>query len=103
MKTKSFKKYLEKRLDKNEIAEIRQQADLEVKILKSIQKVISDTLADYMKKSNINFNELVRRLDTSPSHSAKIQKGEANLTISSIARLFALIGKKPGEVFKKRK
>jgi hypothetical protein len=42
MKTKSFKKYLEKRLDKNEIAEIKEQAQLEIRIFKSIQKVLKD-------------------------------------------------------------
>lgn len=35
MKTKSFQKYLEKRLDKDEIAEIEQQAELEIRMLKS--------------------------------------------------------------------
>lgn len=44
MKTKSFQKYLESRLDKEEIAEIEAQAALEIKILKFIQKVVVDTL-----------------------------------------------------------
>ena len=39
MKTKSFKKYLEKRLDKVEIAEIKQQAQLEIKMLKFLLRV----------------------------------------------------------------
>ena len=42
MKTKSFKNYLEKRLDKNEIAEIKQQAQFEIKMLKSIAKEPKD-------------------------------------------------------------
>ena len=103
MKTKSFKNYLDKRLDKNEIAEIKQQAQLEIRILKSIQNIISDTMADYMKKKKIGFNELVRRLDSSPAHVAKIQRGEANLTLSSLAHLFALMGKEPKDVFKNKK
>ncbi len=37
MKTKSFQQYLEKRLDNDEI---EQQAQLEIKILQSIQKLI---------------------------------------------------------------
>ena len=36
MKTKSFQAYLEKRLDKDEIAEIRQQAQSEIRLLKSL-------------------------------------------------------------------
>ena len=103
MKTKSFQKYLEKRLNKSEIAQIREQAHLEIRILKSIQRIISDTMNDYMKKNKIGFNELVRRLDSSPSHIAKIQRGEANLTLSSLAHLLALMGKEPKDVFKNKK
>ena len=89
MKIKSFQKYLETRLNKKEIAEIEKQAKREVKILQSIQKLIADAIDDYMKKNQIGFNELVRRLDSSPTHVAKIQRGEANLTLSSLAHLFA--------------
>lgn len=103
MKTKSFQKYLEKRLSKEEIAEIEKQAHLEVKILKSIQQNISSAVDDYMKKNKIGFNELVRRLDSSPTQVAKIQRGKINLTLSSMAHLFALLGKEPRDVFKSRK
>ncbi len=41
MKTKSFQKYLEKRLTKKEIEKVREQAQLEVKNLRSKQKSIS--------------------------------------------------------------
>jgi transcriptional regulator with XRE-family HTH domain len=100
MKTKNFKKYLEKRLTSAEIAEIDRQAELEVKILRSIQALITEAMNDYMKKNNIGFNELVRRLDASPSHVAKIQRGEANLTLASLAHIFALLGKEPQEIFR---
>ncbi len=103
MKTKSFQKYLEQRLNKDEIAEIEEQAKLEVKILTSIQQLISSAMEEYMEKNNIGFNELVRRLDSSPAHVAKIRRGEANLTLSSLAHLFAALGKEPQEVFKGRK
>lgn len=43
MRTKSFKKYIEKRLDKDEIKEIERQAELEIRILESLQHLISDT------------------------------------------------------------
>ncbi len=61
MKTKSFKAYLEKRLNKEEIAQIKEQAEREV----------------------------------------RIQKGEANLRLSSIAHLFALMDKTPKDNFRK--
>lgn len=99
MKTKGFTKYLEKRLNKDEIAKIKEQAEREVRILTSMQKSIADAMAEYMKQNEIGFNELVRRLDSSPSHITKIQRGQANLTVSSLAHLFALMGKEPGEIF----
>jgi DNA-binding Xre family transcriptional regulator len=103
MKTKSFQEYLEKRLNKKEIAEIEEQARLEAKILRSIQRFITEAVDEYMQKNEIGFNELVRRLDASPSHVAKIQRGEANLTISSLAHICALLGKEPMDVFKGKK
>lgn len=103
MKKNNFEKYLEKRLNKEEIAEITKQAQLEVEILMFIQNIISDTMSDYMEKQNIGFNELVRRLDSSPTHVAKIRRGEANLTLSSLAHILALMGKAPGDVFKSKK
>lgn len=103
MKTKSFQKYLEKRLNKDEIAEIERQAALEVEMLRAIQQMISTVIEDYMVKNNVGFNELVRCLDASPSHVAKMRRGEANLTISSMAHLFAALGKEPQEVFRSKK
>ncbi len=103
MKTKSFQKYLEKRLNKEEIAEIEEQAKREIQILSSIQKLIASAMDDYMTKKKIGFNELVRRLDSSPAHVAKMRRGEANLTLSSLAHLFATLEKEPQEVFKSKK
>lgn len=103
MKTKSFQSYLEKRLDQAEIAEIEEQARLEVAILRSIQDAVSNALTEYMKVNDVGFNELVKRLDSSPSHVSKIQRGEANLTLSSLAHLFALLGKEPHDIFKSGK
>ncbi len=103
MKTKSFQKYLETRLNKEEIAEIRHQAQLEVKILRSLQQMITDSMNEYMDNENIGFNELVRRLDSSPTHIAKIQRGEANLTLSSLAHILALMGKEPKDIFRTKK
>lgn len=100
MKTKSFDDYLKTRLTDEEIAEIKRKAQLEVAILRSIQKVLSDTMADYMKKNKIGFNEVVRRLATSPSQAAKIQRGQANLTLASFAHFLALMGKEPKDVFR---
>ncbi len=103
MKTKSFEAYLKKRLDKDEIAQIKEQAEREVRIFKSLQQMLADMTTAYMKKNKIGFNELARLLDASPSQLAKIQKGEANLRLSSLAHLLALMGTDPKDFFKFRK
>ncbi|HEX4068539.1 MAG TPA: hypothetical protein VHX42_00415, partial [Candidatus Babeliales bacterium] len=100
MRTKNFYDILEERLTKEQIAEIERRAQLEVDILKSIQKVLADTMAQYMKKNKIGFNEVVRRLSTSPSQAAKIQRGQANLTLASFAHFLALMDKEPKDIFK---
>jgi transcriptional regulator with XRE-family HTH domain len=99
MKTKSFQEYLEKRLSKAEIAEIELQAKFEKEALVALQKDITQAIDSYMKKENIGFNELVRRLDISPTQLAKIQRGEANITLATIAHIFALFKKRPHLVF----
>lgn len=101
MKTKSFKDYLEKRLNKKEIAQIKEQAEREVRIFKSFQKMLADMTNEYMEKNKVGFNEFARLLDSSPSQLAKIQKGEANLRLSSLAHLFALMNKDPKDIFRK--
>ncbi|MCL5260192.1 MAG: helix-turn-helix domain-containing protein [Gammaproteobacteria bacterium] len=95
MRTKNFHTYLKKRLDKKEIAEISKQALLEKQALQKLQDDISKIIYEYMGEQGIGFNELVRRLGVSPSQISKIQKGEANLTIASLAHIFALLKKTP--------
>src|ERR1700722_5438747 len=95
MKTASFRDYLKKRLNKEEIQEIRQQVDSEFEALKGLQKNVSLALTDYMEKEKIGFNELVRRLGISPTQLTKIQKCQANLTLATLAHISALLRKKP--------
>ena len=102
MKTRSFAEYAKKRLTKEEIEQIDKEAEREVQFLKSMQMMISVVVDDYMKKNKIGFNELVRRLDTSPSYLSKVKRGEANLTFSSFAHLCAKMEKEPEEIFKSR-
>lgn len=103
MKTKSFQKYLEKRLEKKEIADIERQAKLEIQILVNFQKAITGIIDDYVKKNSIGFNELARKLDWSPSKVAKTRRGEANLTLTSLAHLLASLGTDHQEILKSKK
>lgn len=95
MKTKSFQVYLEKRLNKKEISEIKAQAIFEKRVFESLQADIANAVSNYMKEKNIGFNEVVRKLDISPVQLSKIQKRQANLTIASLAHIFALLKKQP--------
>ena len=99
---KSFQVLMEKRLTKKEIQMIQEQAALEFKALKSLQDDIANKMANLMEQKGIGFNDLVERLDVSPAHIAKIQKGTANLTLASIARLFAALGEEPHLVLSKK-
>jgi transcriptional regulator with XRE-family HTH domain len=87
MKAKSFQQYLEKRLNKAEIAEIEIQAKLEADYLKSLQEDVSKAVAQYMSDEKIGFNELVRRLNITPTQVSNIQSGKANLTLATIAHI----------------
>jgi len=103
--TKDFEEYVATRLTKEERAEVRKEAELEVKIFRSIQNFISSSLEEYMAENKVGFNELVAKLGSSPSHLSKIRKGQANLTIGSIAHLMATLGKDPDaiDLFKSKK
>ncbi len=103
MKLKNFQEYLEERLDKDTIARIEEQALREVRMLRQIQETLKLAIIDYMESKNIGFNELVKRLNSSPAQVTKIQKGEANLTLSSLAHILALLEKEPQDVFKSKK
>ncbi|MGQ4002588.1 hypothetical protein QIW49_07705 [Francisellaceae bacterium CB300] len=95
MKIKSFKEHLDARLNKEDIAEIEQAAEMEYKASQALKEDISKALINYMSQNNVGFNDLVRKLGKSPSQLSKIIKGEANLTITSIAQIFSIIGKMP--------
>ena len=83
-----------------EIAQIEYQATIEFESLQALQKDIAQLITKYMTKEKMGFNDLVRRLDVSPTQISKIQKGEANLTLSSLAHLAALFNKRPHITFR---
>lgn len=99
MKVKKFDDYLKKRLDSTEIQEINKLVELEYESIKALQRDVSQMVEQYMVEENIGFNELARRLNFAPTQVSKIKKGEANLTLTSLAHLAALFNKKPHIVF----
>ena len=95
MKVKSFDHYLATRLNDNEIKQIEQAAQLEFETLQALKADISKAVIHYMNINSIGFNDVVRKLGKSPSQVSKIIKGEANLTLATIAQIFAMMGQKP--------
>lgn len=95
MKTKKFKDYVEKRLGKSEVREIEAAAKLEAEGLKAMQQDVAVALTKYMQTRHLGFNDVVRKLGKSPSQVAKIIKGEANLTLMTVAQIFSLMQRKP--------
>lgn len=102
MKLKNFRDLIDERFSKDEIAEIKARATLEVKVLRSLQEGVKKIIDDYMEKNKIGFNEVVRRLNSNATQVAKIQRGQANLTLASLAHISALLGQEPILVFKKK-
>lgn len=102
MKLKNFQDLVEETFSKKEIAEIKRQAKFELQALRSLQLGLKKAMDDYMKKNNVGFNELTRRLNSNPRQVTKIQQGKANLTLASIAHIAALLGQEPTIVFKKK-
>jgi hypothetical protein len=102
MKLGNFQDILDKRFTKEELAEIEHEAELELAALKALQQNVKDLFEDYMKKNKLGFNELVRKLDSTPKQISRIQKGQANLTLASLAMLSAKLGQEPVISFKKK-
>jgi hypothetical protein len=102
MKLGNFQDILDKKFTKEELAEINREAELELAALKALQQNVKDLFENYMKKNNLGFNELVRKLDSTPKQISKIQKGQANLTLASLAMLSAKLGQEPVILFKKK-
>jgi hypothetical protein len=82
-----------------EIAEIDAEVDAEVRALTALQDSVSSEVAAYMAREGIGFNELTRRLGSNPRHTARLVKGNGNLTMASIAAIAALVGKRATVVF----
>lgn len=102
MKLKNFQDLVEECLTKAEIAEVKKQAEFELKALRSMQVSLKKAMDDYMKKNNVGFNELVRRLNSNARQVAKLQQGTANLTLASAAHIAALLEREPSEIFKNK-
>lgn len=84
---------------KDQIKDIHRRASRRSRIRRTMSESISKTVAAYMAKEKIGFNELTRRLDMSPATASKILRGDANLTLETIAIIAQVIGAEPSLSF----
>jgi len=83
-----------------QIQRIHKRAEQRSARRKNMSEAISIVVAEYMAKEHIGFNELTRRLQMSPSTCSKIIRGDANLTLDTIAIVSEVLGKNPIISFK---
>lgn len=97
-RVQSFKNYSDLRKEiftEEEQKLLDHDVGLEIAAIHSIQEEISKEIIAYMAREGIGFNEFTRRLGTSSRQTSKVIKGEANLTIATIAEIALVMGKKP--------
>ncbi len=87
------------RLSSDEMKKIDYEAANEIDALKSMQESLSREIVIYMAEESIGIVELTNRLETSTRQTSRILKGEANVTLATLAEVAALLGKVPRIVF----
>jgi hypothetical protein len=88
------------RLSPRERAAQNRLIEAEARALNSLQAAISKQIDAFMKSEGIGINELTRRLRTSSRQTSRIMKGQANITLATLAALGAVMNKKPKVEFK---
>jgi len=86
--------FLEQNYSKDEVEQIRAEAQLEFSQLKLLQADVTNIVLQFMSSENIGFNEMVRRFQLSPSLLAKLQRGEGNITLATLAHIASATGSK---------
>ena len=84
-KTKNFQKYIKTRFSKQELADIEAEAALEVRLLRSIQKMITDGLMEVSQEERWLFDpknkEVVQELKK-----ALQQKAETTIDLDDLEK-----------------
>jgi antitoxin component HigA of HigAB toxin-antitoxin module len=78
-----------------EAGEIRRAAEERSHVRRSMAEELSRVIVAYMSREQIGFNEFQRRLGMSTATASKLIKGEANITLDTIAAVAQLIGTTP--------
>lgn len=78
-----------------EVLKIDAAAERRARIRRGLSDQVSKALAAYMAREDIGFNELERRLHMSSATTSKLLKGEANITLETIAAVSLVIDQDP--------
>lgn len=97
MQTRKFEDLAREILDENQIKASRKKVKLEIETMKAISSEIKHAMIE----EHIGFNELVKKLNTSPTQINKVLKGNANLTLSSLFKICSALKIKPVIKFQK--
>lgn len=84
-----------------EIEKIKEEAKERSVARRQLSEQLSASLASYMAKEGIGFNELTRRLGVSPNTTSKVLKGDSNVTLETIALIAQIMHCKPKLIFSK--
>lgn len=86
-------------LTPEQIQRNEEEAALEIAALRSMQESLSRAIAAYMSDNELGFVEFTKRLGTSTRQTSRILKGEANVTLATLAEVAVHIGKVPKIIF----
>ena len=79
----------------SERKDIHRRAIQRAEIRQTMSETISKSVTAYMARENIGFNELTRRLHMSSATTSKILRGDANLTLDTLAAVAVVLGLTP--------
>src|SRR5262245_21560503 len=74
-------------LTPEQIQKNEEEAALEIAALRSMQESLSRAIAAYMSDNDLGFVEFTKRLGTSTRQTSRILKGEANVTLATLAEV----------------
>jgi len=87
------------RLSKKDREELKMEAFSELSVLEEMQEQISKAFAGFLSKEKMGIVSFNEKFKTSSKQTNKIMKGEANLTLATLAEFSQRIGKRPRLVF----
>ena len=93
IKLGNFQDLLATQFTKEELAEISREAKIEAAALRAMQQNVNNLFESYMQEHNLSLEALAAKLHVTPKRISKIQKGQTNISLGSLALLFTELGK----------